>query len=330
MSKNKKAVILYNKISDNPTIDELDVLEQMKMVKSSLLELGYNIEELPFSFDINESISKLRELKPDFVFNLVESINNDGQLICIAPSVLDHLKIPYTGCTKEATFLTSNKVITKKILSLHNIPTPEWVTVKNEDDNTFIKGERYIIKAVWEDASICLEDNSVVLPESVEHLIQLIKNQNNKHNIEFFAERYIHGRDFSTPLLAGKLLPSREMLFLNHSEEKVKVFGYKAKWEKDTDEYDNTEITFDFNENDKAMIDKIEKLSLECWKIFNLNGYARVDFRSDEAGNPYVLEINPNPCIAAETLFHEALLLANIDYTIAIKSIIEDINYIYE
>lgn len=328
--KNNQVVILYNKISDNPTIDELDVFEQIKMVDKSLIELGYKTQILPFSFDINDAITKLKEINPCFIFNLVEGIDNDGQLICIAPSILDYLKIPYTGCTKEATFLTSNKVITKKLMTIHNIPTPEWITIKDEKDNTFIKGEKYIIKAVWEDASICLEDNSVVLPDSKEHLIQLIKNQNNKHNKEFFAERYIHGRDFSTPLLAGKLLPTREMLFLDSPEGKVKVFGYKAKWEKDTDEYENTEITFDFTEADKIIINKLEKLSLECWEKFNLNGYARIDFRTDQAGNPYTLEINPNPCIAAETLFHEALLLAEIDYTEAIKNIIEDINIVYD
>ena len=325
----KKVVVLYNKISENPTIDELDVLDQVKVVAESLVKLGYDVEQVAFSFDLNETIAYLKKISPDFIFNLVESIENDGQLICVAPALLDFLKIPYTGCTKEATFLTSNKVITKKIMVSYGILTPEWVTLNDEEDNVFIEGEKYILKAVWEDASICLENDSVVSPKSKKHLIEMIQAQNDKYKKEFFAERYIHGRDFSTPLLAGRLLPSREMLFLKSQEDEIKVFGYKAKWEEETDEYENTEITFDFAKEDEQLLQKLQQISLKCWKKFNLNGYARVDFRTDNSKTPYVLEINPNPCIAPETLFHEALILANIDYTEAIKAIIEDINHIY-
>lgn len=326
---NNKVVLLHNKISENPTIDELDVLEQAEIVEKSLVELGYSTERVAFSFDIKEAVNDLSKIRPAFVFNLFEGLENDGQLISLAPTILDYLKIPYTGCTKEAVFLTSNKVITKKILAAHNIPTLEWVTIYDEECETFIKNERYLLKAVWEDASICLEEDSVVLPESKEHLINLIKNQNNKYQKEFFAERYLHGRDFSTPMLAGKILPSREVLYNNHPDERVRVAGYKAKWEKDTEEYINTTITFEFPESEKPILKHIEQISLDCWNKFGLNGYARVDFRVDKKGNPYVLEINPNPCISDDSLYYDALLVAKIPYTEAIKQIVEDIHYIY-
>lgn len=322
-------VILHNKISKNPTIDELDVLDQVKVVNNALIKLGYKTKTLDFSFDLNKVISEIKAENPKFVFNLVEGIDNDGQLITIAPAILDYLKIPYTGCTKESTFLTSNKVITKKMLTKSDIPTAEWVTVNDDKDNIFIKGEKYIIKAVWEDASIGLEEDSVVSVNSKEELIELIKKQNDKFKIEFFAERYLHGRDFSVPILAGKLLPTREMQFLDYPEGKVKVLGYKSKWEKDTEEYDKTEITFEFSDEDKELLEKIAQLSKKCWDEFSLNGYARIDFRTDENLNIYVLEINPNPCIAEDTAFTLALEEAGIDYTDAIQAIIDDMKVIY-
>lgn len=325
----KNVVILHNKISATPTIDELDVLDQVKIVKNALEKLDYNIDILDFSFNIESVIQKLKEKKPDFIFNLVEGIDNDGQLITIAPAIFDYLKIPYTGCSKESTFLTSNKVITKKLMLSNNIPTAEWITIDDEPDNTFIKDERYIIKAVWEDASIGLEAESVILPESKENLISLIKKRNKETNLEFFAERYLHGRDFSVSILAGKLLPIREMQFLDYPQDKIKVLGYKSKWEKDTEEYDKTELTFEFEEKDKTLLEKISDLSLKCWKVFGLNGYARIDLRSDEKGNIYVLEVNPNPCIAEDTAFYLALEEANISYEDAIQAIINDIRNIY-
>lgn len=36
-----KVVVLHNAISENPTTDELDVLDQVKDVKEALEKLGY-------------------------------------------------------------------------------------------------------------------------------------------------------------------------------------------------------------------------------------------------------------------------------------------------
>ena len=70
--ENNKVVILHNEISDNPTIDELDVLDQVKIVDKSLIQLGYNTQILSFSLPIDKVIEKLKQIKPAFIFNLVE------------------------------------------------------------------------------------------------------------------------------------------------------------------------------------------------------------------------------------------------------------------
>lgn len=322
-----RAVILHNKISENPTTDELDVLEQVKDVNEALEQLGYETTVIPFSFDLNDVMSKIREENPEFVFNLVEGMDNDGQLISVAPTVLDYLKIPYAGCSKEAIFITSNKVLTKKFLKANNIPTAEWVTSEDEKDNVFIDNERYIVKATWEDASIGLDGDAVVSPKSKEDLLNFIKLKNDKYKIEFFAERYIHGRDFTISLLAGKQMPVCEIIFFGHYDEEgqVKVFDYNAKWIKDTPEYDNTDIDFDFEGITQQTIEQMKKIADDCWHIFNLKGWARVDFRVDEQGNPFVLEINPNPCISRGIMFDNNLKQGGVDYKDAIKDIIEDI-----
>lgn len=324
-----KVVVLHNKISDNPTTDELDVLDQVKDVNEALIQLGYETSIVSFSFDLNKAISDIKAINPDFVFNLVEGIDNDGQLITIAPAILDYLKIPYTGCTKESMFLTSNKVLTKKIMGLNGIPTAEWVTTDNAKDNVFLENERYIVKAVWEDASIGLDEDAVVSPESKEDLINLIKAKNEKYKIEFFAERYIHGRDFTISMIAKKQMPVCEVTFFGYyDDDKVRVFDYNAKWVKDTPEYDNTDIDFEFKGVD-GVIEQMQKIADECWDIFGLKGYARVDFRVDEQGKPFVLEINPNPCISRGIMFDKMMREGKVDYVQGIKTIIEDMKVIY-
>lgn len=323
-------VILHNKISDTPTTDELDVLDQVKDVNDALMKLGYKTAIIPFSFDINKAIKDIKRENPKFVFNLVEGIDNDGQLITVAPAILDYLKIPYTGCTKEAMFLTSNKVLTKKIMKANNIPTAHWITTSNPKDNVFINGERYIVKAIWEDASIGLDEDAVVSPASKEDLLNTIKEKNHKYKIEFFAERYIHGRDFTISMVARKQMPVCEVTFLDYySDNKVRVFNYNAKWVKDTPEYDNTDIDFEFNGIKKSTIEEMQKIAYDCWDIFGLNGYARVDFRVDEEGKPFVLEINPNPCISRGIMFDKMMKEGNVDYVEGIKEIINDMKVIY-
>lgn len=327
----EKVVILHNKISETPTTDELDVLEQVKDVNEALIELGYQTAIVPFSFNIEEAIAHIKAENPKFVFNLVEGIDNDGQLITIAPAILDYLKIPYTGCTKEAMFITSNKVLTKQIMKQHDIPTAEWVTSDCARDNVFLDNERYIVKATWEDASIGLDEDAVVSPTSKEDLLNIIQGKNEKYKIEFFAERYIHGRDFTISMAAKHQSPVCEVTFMDYySDDKVRVFNYNAKWVKDTPEYDNTDIEFEFEGIKKSTIEEMQRLADECWDIFNLNGYARVDFRVDEQGKPFVLEVNPNPCISRGIMFEKTLREGGLDYVKVIKLIIDDMKLIYQ
>ncbi len=93
-----------------------------------------------------------------------------------------------------------------------------------------------------------------------------------------------------------EVLPPAEIRFINYDNGKPKVLGYKAKWMPDSFEYINTTRHFDFSPNDTDLIAQLESIATHCWSLFDLTGYARVDFRVDSKGVPYVLEINANPC----------------------------------
>jgi len=46
---------------------------------------------------------------------------------------------------------------------------------------------------------------------------------------------------------------------------------------------------------DEQVIKKLEDVSLKIFKILGCRDFARIDFRLDNDGNPYFLEINPLP-----------------------------------
>ena len=49
---------------------------------------------------------------------------------------------------------------------------------------------------------------------------------------------------------------------------------------------------------------------MDCWRLFGLRGYARVDFRVDAQLRPWILEINTNPCLSPDAGFAAALASA--------------------
>jgi D-alanine-D-alanine ligase len=68
----------------------------------------------------------------------------------------------------------------------------------------------------------------------------------------------------------------------------------------------------------------LRRVALDCWALFRLDGYARVDFRVDELGKPWVLEVNANPCLSPDAGFAAALAEAGIGYEAAVARLIDD------
>lgn len=71
-------------------------------------------------------------------------------------------------------------------------------------------------------------------------------------------------------------------------------------------------------------MEELRSLALQSWQVFGLRGYARVDFRVDERGRPWILEINANPCLSSDAGFAAALDRAGIDFGLAVKRIVAD------
>ena len=322
-----KIVILHDVVADGAREDELDVLVEASAVSSALSALGHDPHSVGFSLDLPAVMEAIRKINPDFIFNLVESVAGQGNLIHLAPALLDYMQIPYSGSPTEALYLTSNKLIAKRLLKGHSIPTPAWTSYENSPAFETHDSSAFIIKSVWEHASIGLDDNSTLVSKSPEDLRSAIERAQRQWNREFFAERYIDGREFNISVLCGpegpEVLPHAEIRFIDYPSEKKKIVDYRAKWDEASFEYHHTLRCFDFSPQDQPLLNQLSSLAKECWQVFGLRGYARVDFRVDKEGNPLVLEINANPCISPDSGFVAAAYRAGIDYTEFIARIIK-------
>ncbi|HDP25333.1 MAG TPA: D-alanine--D-alanine ligase [Deltaproteobacteria bacterium] len=320
-------VILHNPVPEDAHKDEADVLIQAREISKALAELGYTPHMLPFSLSSQDCMRTLNMLVPLCVFNIVESLEGDGRLIHVACSYLDHLGIPYTGAPAEAMFLTSHKVLAKRWMLLNEIPTPEWIGHGPADPVELPLPAPCIIKALWEEASIGLDESSVVMIEGPGMLKALVEKRSEELKTQCFAERFIDGREFNLSLLATtsgvEVLPPAEIVF-DFPEHKARIVDYRAKWDEASPEYKDTQRSFEFSSSDEVLLGRLKETALKCWRYFDLRGYARVDFRVDTEGLPYVLEINANPCISPDSGFVAAAHRSGITYGEVIERILAD------
>ncbi len=320
----KKVVILHNKIFDHSNPDEVDVLHQVQLVTEAYRELGYEAIPMELGFNIYEDLLKVKEFNPLFVFNLIESVFDKGELLYMGPAILNALQIPYTGNPLDALFVTTNKVLAKKTMGHFQIPTPEFLEVYETDK--LVQHKKYIVKPIWEDGSVGLDEDSV-FTTSDKQKIEKIKNLSSSH---YFIEEFVEGREFNLSILGGKgktdVLQPAEMIFKNFPEGKPKMLGYKAKWDESSVEYKNTVRSFETLNKSSRLYNSLKEICLSCWMSFHLKGYARVDFRVDKNENPYVIEINGNPCISPDSGFIAATHHAGYDSKAIIQRISEELN----
>jgi D-alanine-D-alanine ligase len=246
---------------------------------------------------------------PDLVFNLVESVAGSGRLIHLAPAALEEVGVPYTGASLSALFLTSNKLAAKRLLSLAGLPTPPWQEGDQPQGGSW--SGPWIVKSVWEHASIGMDDGAVV--RTLAAAAQRVHG-----SPDWFAEAYIEGREINLALLGGAdgplVLPAAEIRFDRYPRGKPQIVGYAAKWDQGSFEYRHTPRVFLDPKREDALLARLHQLALACWGLFGLQGYARVDFRLDEAGRPWVLEVNANPCLSPDAGLAAAAARAGIPY----------------
>ena len=309
--------VVHAATKDRP--DEIDTLISAEAVAAALAELGFIAEIVAVELDLNHFYA-LKRRDPLLVFNLVDAVRGDGRLAPVIPSLLDAVGLPYTGAHSDAWLETLSKVATKLKLDQAGLPTPGFSVdgVGLDPDATFI------VKAVWEHGSLGLDQNSVVRGSNAPRVIE---DRNARFGTEHFAERYVEGREFNLALLEERgrprVLPMAEILFENWDEGCPRIVGYDAKWTSDSEAYSGTPRRFGLESAEPALVAQLDKLAKACWDLFNLAGYARVDFRVDANGKPWILEVNVNPCLNPDGGFAAAAAAAGLSYSDLIGGIID-------
>jgi D-alanine-D-alanine ligase len=304
----------------------LDVMVQVEAIEAELDSLGHVAIRLPFLRDLATFATRLRREAIEAVFNLCESIDDNPLLIGHPAAVLELLGIPFTGSLAGQLSVSTNKLYAKRIMQGAGINTPGACLYQGEK-NFKISGLRFplILKPQFEDASIGIDQDSVVAdPARLHSALQRLYSRYGP----LLIEEYISGREFNISLFgfpSPEVLPLAEIDFSGFPADLHRIVSYQAKWDPESVEYKETRRIFP-DHLPWHFASQLASVALECFHLFGLRDYGRVDLRLDEDNSIYVLEINANPCLSPDAGFPAAVLESGKTYSEMVASFLDFID----
>lgn len=298
---------------DSDHLDDLDGRETIDALVDALASAGHSAQFFEASIlSPHNLIEALGNFQPDLCFNIAEGHWGDGREAQI-PSLLEVLRIPYTGSQVLTLALTLDKPMTKRILHYHNLPTPEFQVFGRDDDpidddlltDTGELRFPMFVKPSREGTGIGIHAKSVV--HTVAGLRASVRELLFKYQQPILAERFIEGREITVGVI-GNLQPSAARRINERTAPYVlpDELTFFPPMEVNTTEngiYTNhvkVELahTFDYAcpaDLSPALVSQLNLLTAAVFRVTGCLDVARVDFRLDANEKPYILEVNPLP-----------------------------------
>jgi D-alanine-D-alanine ligase len=284
------------KEEDDPPLDFLAECDSDETIEAIGKALGERHDVFPIEAD-EEAYLRLKELRPDLVFNIAEGLFGPNRESHI-PSICELLGIPYTGSDPLTLGLCLDKSRAKEILACHKIPTPAFWVVENGGALPHRVRIPAIVKPLYEGSSKGIKNNSVVLNRS--DLAVRVREIQAHYEQPVIIEQFLAGREFTVGVLGNP--PDREILpivEIDHSQlpaEANPIYSYEAKWVWDRPEKPLAifQCPADLTDSLKARIENVVNRTCD---VLRIKDWGRIDLRLDDGGEPNILEINPLPGI---------------------------------
>lgn len=210
----------------------------------------------------------------------------------------------YVGSSPECSALTFHKIRTNTLLKQHGIRVPDSLTVTQSEINEarlrqlceFADFENpqggVVTKPPCQGSSIGV---SIVLQKSqLDNALQLAFH----YDQECLVERFIAGRELTVPVIDGQAFPSIEV------QAAGEWYDYHSKYTDDRTKYlvNPTDLPLD-----------LQRTAVAACELCGVTGIARVDFRVDEAGQAWLLEINTSPGLTSHSLVPKSAAAVGLD-----------------
>jgi D-alanine-D-alanine ligase len=272
--------------------------------------------------DLTPIRQALDEFKPTIAFNLLEAFDDVVVFDQNVVSYLELLRVPYTGCNPRGLVLARDKALARKLLSYHRIPSPDFTVVALDRRPVLPRrlGYPLIVKSLTYEASAGISQASVVANE--EQLAKRVRFIHETLRTPAIVEQYIDGRELYVGVLGNhrlQVFPVWEMSFDKMQGNNRPIATERVKWNVNYQKrhgIDTAEARLP-----PEVAAQIQQLAKRTYRALELSGYARIDFRMDAAGHPYVIEANPNPQLAEQEDFAQSAAKAGIPYPVLLERI---------
>ena len=213
-------------------------------------------------------------------------------------SLLDLAEIPYTGSGRLGSALGWDKDIAKRLFRAAGVPTPDWLMAPVAADVVSATlGFPLIVKPNGQGSTVglTLVEEAAELPAALELAASF--------DSAVMLERYVAGRELTvgvlddTPLAVGEIIPA-------HGP----IFDYAAKYQVGgAQEIFPADLT-------REQTERAQDLALRVHRALKLEAYSRVDFRMDDEGGMWCLEVNTLPGLTSGSLLPRAAAAVGIGF----------------
>ena len=310
--------------ADHPdVIAEQDVVYTAEFVVEALARAGFQVSRLGVGRELEALLDGIRAACPDVVFNLFEGLSDQGYTEAYVAGVLEWLGLPFTGSPSQTLSLARNKPLTKFLLQGAGLPTAPFVVVERLPVPACDLGWPVIVKPSQQDASEGIDQGSVVAGR--EALERRVAQLLDAYGPPVLVERYISGRELAVALVAApelRELPVSEVLFTDPDPGYWPIVTYDAKWRSGTRDFDATPVRAPADVP-RAWAERLGALGRKAFALLGCRDYARVDFRVTADGDPYILEVNPNPDFSQTAGLARTLEVAGIHHAAFAARLVE-------
>jgi D-alanine-D-alanine ligase len=314
--KKFRVALLANLKSNAPHFDgipddqwaDLDSDSTVEALVEAIQSGGHECEFMEGNTTLFET---LRKYNPDICFNICEGHYGDAREAQV-PAILEMLRMPYTGSKVLALSLALDKPMTKRVLTYHDLPTPDFQVFERADEPLnsamnfplFVKPSR---EGTGMGVSVdSIVRNEVEMREQVSYIL-------NKYKQTALVERFIEGREVTVGIVGNLIGPAARRLPDDDYASRIQEgLHFLPPLEVDLDPFASTDKIY----SNRLKVDLAAQLNYMCpaplepdlvedlhWytaAVFRVTGgldVSRVDFRLDTNDNlkPYILEINPLP-----------------------------------
>ena len=224
-------------------------------------------------------------------------------------AALDARKIPYTGPGVKASQIAMDKLKTKLVREMKNVPSAKW-DLAHPDTARSPLPLPVVVKPPCDGSSVGISKVSSE-DDWPKALAAAFACQSADKPV--LVEEFIPGREFTVAVVDGEAWPVIEIV------AKGGWYGYEEK-------YTSEETKYPFLE-DGELSQKLQKLAVEAYHAVGCRGVTRVDFRVSPLGRCYVLELNTSPGFTSHSLVPKAGMKTGLTFAQVCDRILQSAKY---